>query len=334
MTRNVQIAVLGAGSWGVTLARLLAENGCRVKLWCYLPAEYEMLTKERERRDILPGVVLPAEVDVTVDAAAAVTDANFILFVVPSFGVRATAALVRDAIAPGAVAISAAKGLEETSFKRMTEVLSEELGVRVKGVVALSGPSHAEEVAKRIPTAVVAGAADESIGRSVVEVARNSYFRVYTNVDVAGVEYGGALKNIIAIAAGVVDGLGLGDNTKAALLTRGLAEITRLGVALGAQARTFAGLSGLGDLITTCMSKYSRNRYVGEELGRGRKLDDILASMKMVAEGVKTTKVTYELASKMGVEMPITEKIYQIMFHNHDPQSAVNELMAREPKME
>jgi glycerol-3-phosphate dehydrogenase (NAD(P)+) len=332
--RDVTAAVLGAGSWGVTLARLLAENGARVRLWCYLPAEYEMLTATRERRDILPGVVLPEAVEISDDAAAVAAGAAVVFFVVPSFGVRATARAVAETCDGRQLAVSAAKGLEEDTYLRMTEVLEEELGARARGYVSFSGPSHAEEVARRIPTTIVAASKDDGCAREVCELTLNPYFRVYTNDDVVGVEYGGALKNVIAIAAGVVDGLGYGDNTKAALITRGLAEISRLGVACGAEALTFAGLSGLGDLVVTCMSRHSRNRYVGEELGKGRRLDDILASMTMVAEGVKTTKVAHGLARKTGVDMPITAEMYKVLFEGKSPRLAVNELMTRRPKPE
>jgi len=328
------IAVLGAGSWGVTLARLIAENGASVRLWCYLRGEYDMLAGTRERRDILPGIVLPETVELFLDAAEAAAGAAMIFFVVPSFGVRATAALVKEGCDGGAVAVSAAKGLEETTFARMSEVLSEELGGRIRGVVAFSGPSHAEEVSRRVPTTIVAASADEECAREVRAVTMTPYMRVYTNDDVAGVEFGGALKNVVAIAAGVADGLGYGDNTKAALMTRGLAEITRLGVARGARAATFAGLSGLGDLITTCMSRYSRNRYVGEELGRGRRLDDVLSSMTMVAEGVRTTRVAHELARRVGVDMPITAEMYRVMFEGKDPRVSGLELMTRDAKPE
>lgn len=328
------VAVLGAGSWGVTLARLLAENGNAVRLWCYLPEEYEMLSATRERRDLLPGVVLPDDVGISDDAAAVASGAGVVFFVVPSFGVRSTAKLIREACDGSQLVVSAAKGFEEDTCLRMTEVLAEELAGKARGYVSFSGPSHAEEVSRRIPTAIVAACRDENAAREVRDLAKTSYLRVYTNDDVVGVECGAALKNVIAIAAGTVDGLGYGDNTKAALLTRGLVEITRLGVAQGAKAETFAGLSGLGDLVVTCTSRYSRNRYVGEELGRGRRLDDILASMKMVAEGVRTTKVTYELSRETGVEMPITGEMYRVMFEGKDPRAAVFDLMTREPKSE
>jgi glycerol-3-phosphate dehydrogenase (NAD(P)+) len=328
------VAVLGAGSWGVTLARLLAENGARVRLWCYLPEEYEMLAETRERRDILPGLVLPDAVEISDDAEAVAAGAAAVFFVVPSFGVRSTARAVAAVCDGDQIAVSAAKGLEEDTYLRMTEVLEEELGAGARGYVSFSGPSHAEEVARRIPTTIVAASRGESCAREVRDLTLSPYLRVYTNDDVVGVEYGGALKNVIAIAAGVVDGLGYGDNTKAALITRGLAEISRMGVACGANPLTFAGLSGLGDLVVTCMSEHSRNRYVGEELGRGRCLDDVLASMKMVAEGVRTTKVAYGLSKKVGVEMPITAEMYRVMFERKDPRLAVNELMARRPKPE
>lgn len=328
------VAVMGAGSWGVTLARLLAENGNDVRLWCYLPEEYEMLREMRERRDILPGVVLPREVEISDDAAAVAAGAEVVFFVVPSFGVRSTAKLIRDACDGSQLAVSAAKGLEEGTYSCMTEVLAEELAGKARGYVSFSGPSHAEEVSRRVPTTIVAACREEELAREVQEIAIAPYLRVYTNDDVVGVEYGAALKNVIAIAAGTVDGLGYGDNTKAALLTRGLVEISRLGVARGAKPSTFTGLSGLGDLVVTCTSRHSRNRYVGEELGRGRRLDDILASMKMVAEGVRTTKAAYELAQKAGVDMPITAEMHAVMFEGKDPRVAVFDLMAREPKAE
>jgi len=316
------------------LARLFAENGHDVRLWCYLPEEYEMVRESRERRDLLPGLVLPASVGISDDAVAVAEGAELVFFVVPSFGVRATAELIQPAYDGSQLLVSAAKGLEERTHLRMTEVLEDVAGGRARAFVAFSGPSHAEEVARRIPTTIVSAAAEETSAEEVAAVARGPYLRIYTNDDVAGVEYGAALKNVIAIAAGVADGLGFGDNTKAALLTRGLAEISRLGVARGANPLTFAGLSGLGDLVVTCMSEHSRNRYVGEELGRGRPLEDILKSMKMVAEGVRTTKVAYALAAETGVEMPITAEMYQVMFEGKNPRAAVADLMARPPKSE
>jgi glycerol-3-phosphate dehydrogenase (NAD(P)+) len=325
---------MGSGSWGVTLARLFAENGHDVRLWCYLPEEYEMLRESRERRDLLPGLVLPAAVEISDDAVAVAEGAELVFFVVPSFGVRATAELVKTTCDGSQLLVSAAKGLEESTHLRMTEVLEDVAGGRARGFIAFSGPSHAEEVAQRIPTTIVAAGAEESSAGEVAAAARGPYLRVYTNDDVVGVEYGAALKNVIAIAAGVADGLGFGDNTKAALLTRGLAEISRLGVARGANPVTFAGLSGLGDLVVTCMSGHSRNRYVGEELGRGRRLAEVLKSMKMVAEGVRTTKVAYALAAESGVEMPITAEMYRVMFEGKDPRAAVADLMARPPRSE
>jgi len=329
-----KVAVLGAGSWGVTLARLLAENGNDVRLWCYWPEEYEMLRQTRERRDLLPGVVLPQDVEISNDAAAVTSGTEAVFFVVPSFGVRSTAKLIRDVCDGSQLAVSAAKGLEEGTYSRMTEVLEEELAGGARGYVSFSGPSHAEEVSRRIPTSIVAASREEGPAREIQELTITPYLRVYTNDDVVGVEYGAALKNVVAIAAGAVDGLGYGDNTKAALLARGLAEITRLGVARGAKPLTFAGLSGLGDLVVTCTSRHSRNRYVGEELGRGRRLDDILASMKMVAEGVRTTKAAYELSRKTGIDMPITVEMYRVMFEGKDPRAAVFDLMTREPRPE
>jgi glycerol-3-phosphate dehydrogenase (NAD(P)+) len=327
------IAVLGAGSWGVTLAQLLAEKGNRVRVWCFLEEEAEMLESERERSDILPGVKLPETVSISTDARAAADGAGIILFVVPSFGVRTTAERVKETIHPDALVVSAAKGIEEGTYKRMTEVLESAL-VETRGVAALSGPSHAEEVSRKMPTTVTVASTNKAAAGELQELFMTPYFRVYTNDDVIGVEMGAALKNVIAIASGVADGLGFGDNSKGALLTRGLAEIKRLGVDMGSRPETFAGLSGLGDLITTCMSRHSRNRYVGEKLGRGEKLDDIIAGMKMVAEGVKTTRTARELARTRDVEMPITEEMYNVMFEGKDPREAVNDLMTREAKAE
>lgn len=327
------VAVLGAGSWGVTLAQLLADKGHRVRVWCFLDEEAEMLRSERERSDILPGVKVPESVSISTDAGATADGADVVLFVVPSFGVRATAERAKEAVKPGALVVSAAKGIEEGTYKRMTEVLESELG-ETRGVAALSGPSHAEEVSRKMPTTVTVASADETAAGELQELFITPYFRVYTNDDVIGVEMGAALKNVIAIASGVADGLGFGDNSKGALLTRGLAEIKRLGVNMGARPETFAGLSGLGDLITTCMSRHSRNRYVGERLGRGEKLDDIIAGMKMVAEGVRTTRTARELALARNVEMPITEEMYLVMFEGKDAREAVNDLMTREAKAE
>jgi len=333
MTAPRTIAVLGAGSWGVTLAQLLAEKGNDVRVWCFLEEEARMLGRERERSDILPGVKLPESVSISTDAAATADGADVVLFVVPSFGVRETAKKVKKEVRAGARVVSAAKGIEEGTYKRMTEVLSDELW-RVGPTAALSGPSHAEEVSRKMPTTVTVASADAPAAVELQEIFMTPYFRVYTNDDVIGVEMGAALKNVIAIASGVADGLGFGDNSKGALLTRGLAEIKRLGVDMGARPETFAGLSGLGDLITTCISRHSRNRYVGERLGRGEKLNDILAGMTMVAEGVKTTRTARELARARGVEMPITEEMYLVMFEGKDPREAVNDLMTREAKAE
>ncbi|MCP4230860.1 MAG: NAD(P)-dependent glycerol-3-phosphate dehydrogenase, partial [bacterium] len=254
-----KVAILGAGSWGVTLGKLLYENGHEVRVWCYLDEELEMLNEHRERIDILPGIRLSEDIVLSTDIASIVTGAELVLFVVPSFGVRNVAREAAPDLSPGAVAVSAAKGFEEITYFRMTEVLREELP-EASGYVAFSGPSHAEEVSRGIPTAIVAAARDVQSARVVQDAAVCDFLRVYTNTDVIGVEVGAALKNVIAIAGGVIDGLGYGDNTKGALLTRGLAEIRRLGAAFGADPETFAGLSGLGDLITTCISKHSRNR--------------------------------------------------------------------------
>jgi len=292
-----------------------------------------MLKKHRERIDILPGIRLAEDIMISTDLEPVVNSAELVFFVVPSFGVRNVAKKAAPYLSPGAVAVSAAKGFEEITYDRMTEVMQQELP-DASGYVAFSGPSHAEEVSRRIPTAIVAAAHDVQSARVVQNAAMCDFLRIYTNTDVIGVEVGAALKNVIAIACGVVDGLGYGDNTKGALFTRGLVEIRRLGNAFGANPETFGGLSGLGDLITTCISKHSRNRYVGEGLGRGERLEDILTRMKMVAEGIKTTKNAYELSKKYSVEMPITEHMYMVLFEGKDVEKAVINLMTRDPKHE
>lgn len=327
-----RIGVIGAGSWGTALAKVLGENGHQVTLWV---RETELVTEILQKRQntlYLPGVELPAQLHATGDLAEATRNVRFVLIVVPSHGLRA----VVENFGPlpsDCIFISAVKGIETASLRRMSEVLASILG-EAKPIVVLSGPSLATEVANHIPTAIVAAGNDLAAAKAVQEIFMNPYFRVYTHHDVVGVELGGALKNIIALAAGIVDGAGFGDNTKAALMTRGLVEITRLGTKLGADPMTFAGLSGMGDLFVTCMSHKSRNRFVGEQIGKGRKLEEILNDMVMVAEGVRTTQAAYRLAQQHGVEMPITTEVYRVLFENKDPKQAVNDLMTREAKRE
>jgi len=329
------VTVLGAGSWGTALAVLLHGKGNQVTMWEYDPELAEGLLAHRENRPMLPGIAIPEEIAITTDPAEALAGAGIVLFVVPTVAVRATARTVAGLIEDDPVVVNAAKGIEQGSGARISQILDAELPERFAGrTVTFSGPSHAEEVSRRLPTTIVAASPDTEAARLTQQAFSTDYLRVYTNTDQTGVELAGSLKNIIAVAAGVLDGLGYGDNTKGALMTRGLAEISRLGVAMGADPLTFSGLSGMGDLITTCISRHSRNRYVGEEIGRGRTLNEVLDGMTMVAEGVNTVVSASELARKMDVEMPITEAMHAVLFENKDPSAAVLELMTRELKPE
>ncbi len=332
----MNISVLGAGSWGLTLAVLLDENGHRISLWEKFEDNADEIRRTRESKRYLPGIRIPETIPIHTDMAAALEDAELILFVVPSHVTRETA---REAARhlphdTDIHIVNAAKGLEEITLERMSEVLSDELPVDRRQILTISGPSHAEEVSRKMPTSVVVAGTDPARAKMIQEVFFSPYFRVYTNEDIIGVETAVALKNVVAIAAGVCDGLGYGDNTKAALLTRGLVEITRLGVALGACKETFFGLAGIGDLIATSLSRHSRNRYVGEKIGQGMALDDVLNGMVMVAEGVRTTRAAVELARKLDVEMPITSSVYNVLFSGFDPAEAIDLLMNRPPQDE
>jgi len=332
----MRIGVLGAGSWGTTLAIVLCENGHDVTLWEYLPEQAERLRSERENKMFLAGVPIPEAIAITSTLDEAVDGAELLLFVVPTHTMRGVAGKVGTSavLDRDAVVVNASKGLEEKTLMRMSEVLAEQLPVAPSRILSLMGPSHAEEVSRRIPTSVVAAGIDERNAVTVQQVFSRPYFRVYTNSDLVGVEIGVALKNCIAIAAGMLDGLGYGDNTKAALVTRGLAEIARLGVAMGAAQETFSGLAGVGDLVVTCLSRHSRNRHVGEEIGKGRKLKEVLDGMVMVAEGVRTTRAAVEMGARHGVELPIIEMVYQILFEDRDPREAVDALMTRPLRQE
>jgi glycerol-3-phosphate dehydrogenase (NAD(P)+) len=332
----MRTAVLGAGGWGTTLGIVLTENGHDVALWDRDPERARRIAATRENATFLPGVRIPAGVGVGADLAAAVRGAQMVVFVVPSHTVRAAAAGVAESggVAREAWVVSATKGLEEGTRRRMSEVLVEELGLDAARVVSLMGPSHAEEVSRRIPTSIVAAGADEAACLAVQEAFVRPYLRVYTNDDIVGVEIATGLKNSIAIAAGILDGLGCGDNTKAALVTRGLSEITRLGVAMGARSETFSGLAGVGDLVVTCLSRHSRNRRVGEAIGRGQTLEEALSGLVMVAEGVRTTRAAVELGREHGVELPIIEMVHRVLFEGHDPREAVQMLMTRPPRAE
>ncbi len=329
------IAILGAGSWGMAIARLLDANGVAVRLWEFDPAEYSKLISNRSIPEKLPGITLPSRVHITNDLEEAVTGAPLIVLAIPSQSLGRALAPLRGRLSEDVALVNLAKGIEAESLRRMSEVICGELNWPPDRVMTLSGPSHAEEVARDMPTAVVAAGSDAELVKRVQELfSSNSSFRVYSSDDLIGVELGGALKNIIAIGVGITDGLGWGDNTRGALITRGLAEITRLGLALGARLETFAGLSGIGDLVTTCISRHSRNRYVGEKIGQGMALEEVLGSMTMVAEGVQTTRSGYRLARKNGVEMPITQQVHQVLFEGESPVDAAGQLMERRLKAE
>lgn len=327
-TRNT--LVLGMGSWGTALAMVLADNGHSVHLWGRDPEQCREMNGLHTNHRYLPGVRLPEGIVATTDMEEAFEGVDTLVFVVPSHAMREVATKTVIYLREGMTIVHATKGLEQESLKRMSEVLREVLPSKFHHRIAvLSGPSHAEEVAVHSPTTIVAAAERKEVAEEVQDLFINSRFRVYTNPDVIGVELGGSLKNIIAIGAGMSDGLGFGDNAKAALLTRGLTEIGRLGVKMGANLYTFAGLTGIGDLIVTGTSRHSRNWRAGKMLGEGKKLQEVLDSMGMVVEGVKTTHAAYRLSMREGVSMPITNELYQVLFQGKDPRAAVEDLMGR-----
>lgn len=331
----MRIAILGAGNWGTTLGLLLAEKHNEVILWEFFPEREVELKKNRENKRFLPGFPFPDNLLTTSSISEAVKDKKIIVFAVPSHTLRSVVKSASKYITGEPLVVSVVKGIEEETLMRMSEVIRENLPSHfAENIVVLSGPSIANEVAKKMPTTVVAAGKNIEKCREVQRVFSSSFFRIYTNEDIIGVELGGSLKNVIVIAAGICDGMGLGANTKAALLTRGLTEIKRLGVKMGAREITFSGLSGIGDLITTAFSRDSRNRYVGEELGKGRKLSEILEGMVMVAEGIKTTHSAMQLARKMDVDMPITSEVYNVLFKDKKPEEGVYDLMKRELKHE
>jgi glycerol-3-phosphate dehydrogenase (NAD(P)+) len=327
------IAILGAGSWGSALAVHLTRLGHDVRLWARDAALASQIVSERQNARYLPGVTIPNAVLPTHSLPEALTGATMVVVTVPSHGMRAVVRNARIAIEPGAIVVSGVKGLEVGSMRRMSEVICEEWP-GIGSVVVLSGPSFAVELANELPTAIVVASTSRSAAERVQAEFRSSSLRLYGSADVVGVEIGGALKNIIAIAAGVVEGLGLGHNAMAALITRGLVEITRLAVSLGAQRDTLSGLAGLGDLVLTCTGELSRNRHVGIELGRGRSLAEILSSSSMVAEGVRTTEAALALGQHYRIELPIAEQMAEVLSGRKDPQSAIRDLMSRRQKQE
>ncbi|KPU44015.1 glycerol-3-phosphate dehydrogenase [NAD(P)+] [Oxobacter pfennigii] len=327
-----KVSVIGAGSWGTALSILLAKKGLRVSIWDRNDGLLNDIKKARENIKYLPGVIIPQNVEVYPDIIECIKDTDLIVLGVPSHAIREICKNIKGSLNDGQKIVSIAKGIENDTYLRMSQVIEEETGIN--DVCVLSGPSHAEEVSRDIPTTVVVSSRKRTVAEYVQDIFMTPKFRVYTNPDITGVELGGAIKNIIALAAGISDGLGYGDNTKAALMTRGLAEMTRLGVAMGADTFTFSGLSGIGDLIVTCTSMHSRNRRAGILIGQGKSVNEALTEVKMVVEGVKTTKAAYELSKRYQVEMPITEKLYEVLFQDKNPKYAVTELMLREKTIE
>lgn len=327
---NMKASVLGAGSWGTVLASLLADNGFSVAIYARNASVAEEINRQRTNKKYLPGFHLPDGVRATTSLEEAVSASELIVVAIPSHSVREVVRATAPYLRGEPWVVHATKGFEPDTLKRISEVLVEEFPPSLTDRIAvLSGPSHAEEVALRSPTAVVVSSTNMETAEAIQSRMINSYFRVYTNPDLIGVEIGGALKNIIALGAGLSDGLGFGDNAKAALMTRGLAEIARLGMAMGARPITFAGLAGVGDLVVTCTSRHSRNWRAGYMLSQGKVLEDVLKEMGMVVEGVKTTRAAHQLAKSYGVEMPITAELYAVLFEGKDPSKAVEDLMGR-----
>jgi glycerol-3-phosphate dehydrogenase (NAD(P)+) len=337
----VKIGILGAGSWAIALAVTLHKRGDHtIRMWEFNADDAAMLRDKREHPIKLPRIIIPDQIEIDNDITATVTGAECVIAAVPSQTMRATMKRIAtetpaDIIHTIQYWVVVAKGIETGSLKLMSDILLEEIpGLHSPKVVVLSGPSHAEEVSRELPTTVVAACEDIDRATRIQEAFSTKTFRIYTNADVRGVELAGSVKNVIAVAAGICGGLGLGDNTMGALLTRGIAEMMRLGKKLGAQETTFSGLAGIGDLITTCVSKHSRNRHMGELIASGLSLDEALAKMTMVAEGVQTTKSVYDLSKKYGIEMPITQEVYQTLFEGKSARRAVQDLMVRESKPE
>jgi len=331
----MKVAVLGAGSWGTTLSILLENNGHDVTLWEYKKDYAKYLFKHRENKIFLPGISIPKTINITYHLAEAVENQHLIVLAVPTQFIRSVVSKFPKINYSNTTLVSVAKGIEKDTHLTVSQILHDEIpSIERENIGVLSGPSHAEEVSRKIPTAVVAASENQATAELIQATFMNSYFRVYSSTDLTGVELGGALKNVIAVGAGIIDGAKFGDNTKAAIMTRGIAEISRLGISMGANPLTFSGLSGMGDLIVTCMSRHSRNRYVGEQIGAGNKLKDILKKMEMVAEGVETSKSVFLLAEKYHVDVHISKAVYQILFEDKDPIKITYDLMTREMKPE
>lgn len=325
-----QLTVLGAGSWGTALAIVLADNGHHVKLWGHRPEAIEELNRTRRNEKYLPGIELPSNITGYSDLRESLEEVQTIVLAVPTKAIRDVLKDISSMLEKEMTIVHVSKGIEPNTLMRISEIIEEEMPSHLlKDVVVLSGPSHAEEVSRRHITTVTSSSKNMEAAEYIQDLFMNQHFRVYTNPDVIGVEIGGSLKNIIALAAGITDGLGYGDNAKAALITRGLAEIARLGSKMGGNPLTFSGLTGIGDLIVTCTSVHSRNWRAGHLLGKGQNLDEVLDNMGMVVEGVRTTKAAYQLAKKYNVKMPITEALYEVLFNGQSPKVAVDSLMAR-----
>lgn len=326
------IGILGAGSWGIALAKLLHDNGNNITVWSALQDEITMLSEKREHVEKLPGVKLAQDMIFTSDLEEAVLDKDLLVLAVPSPFVRSTAKLLGQVCQMGQIIINVAKGIEENSLMTLSQIIEEE--VPMAEVAVLSGPSHAEEVGRGIPTTIVVGAREKKTAEYLQNIFMNDVFRVYISPDVLGIELGAALKNVVALAAGIADGLGYGDNTKAALITRGITEIARLGTVMGGKFETFCGLSGIGDLIVTCASMHSRNRRAGILIGKGYSMEEAMKEVKMVVEGVYSAKAAILLAAKYDVQLPIIEQVYEVLFEGKDAGLAVKELMIRDKKIE
>lgn len=326
------IGVIGAGSWGIALALLLHNNGNQVTVWSIINEEVEMLKEHREHKDKLPGVKLPVSMIITNDLEAAINGMDLLVLAVPSTFVRSTSRMMEKYVIEKQIIINVAKGIEEATLMTLSDIIEEEIPQAI--VTVLSGPSHAEEVGKGMPTTIVVGAKEKEVAEYIQNIFMNEVFRVYISSDVLGIELGAALKNVVALSAGIADGLGYGDNTKAALITRGLSEIIRLGTAMGGKFETFCGLSGIGDLIVTCASVHSRNCKAGFLIGKGYTMEEAMTEVKMVVEGVYSTKAAVALAKKYNIEMPLIQQVNAVLFEGMKADDAVKNLMLRDKKLE
>ncbi|MDP8266739.1 MAG: NAD(P)H-dependent glycerol-3-phosphate dehydrogenase [Candidatus Aceula meridiana] len=327
------VSVIGDGGWGTTLAIHLLKNGCPVTLWSPFPKYAKILKKTRKNKKFLPGVTIPKKIKITDCLKTAIEESDLIVLAIPSQYIKNILKKIKKFNSSTKSFLSVVKGIDTASLKRMSEIIHDELGASIK-LAVLSGPTIANEVANGIPSAAVVASRNRKLTKTIQKTFNSPTFRIYTNSDIIGVEVAGSIKNIIAIACGVCDGLGFGTNTKSAIVTRGLAEMTRLGKTLGSKTKTFSGLSGLGDLATTCFSPQSRNRYVGEQLAKGKNIKQITASMQMVAEGISTVKAVYHLGKKYHLAMPITSEVFHIIYKRKNPSKAVKDLMARKTKSE